>query len=269
MAGIDVIALIFESFGLMRAHYREVAFPLVALLLLSGAGNLGGSSFSRGFGSQNFQGSPSSSIASALSGAEALAAGLAGALLLAVLFALAVAFALAVLSMAVWYYVCEHFYAVLNKKKIARGWQSRLSRHLPKAFAMVLLEMVLLLAFAASVFACLLVAPSSWVAALVLFLLVLIFWLNAGFYLIPVWTYYVLDNLPFFESVSRSVALVRANIFHFAVFAAIFVLLNIGAMVGSLLACCFAFMAMPLLSVFVNLLSRVTLMKMKLAAEKK
>ena len=101
------------------------------------------------------------------------------------------------------------------------------------------------------------------------FLLVFIVWLNAGFYFIPVWAYYVLDDLPFFESIARSISLVKNNIVHFTVFATIFVLLNIGAMVGSLLTCCFAFITTPVLMVFVTFLWRLTLIKMKLAAENK
>jgi hypothetical protein len=268
MAKLDVIALIFDSFDLIRAHYREVAFPLVALLLLSGAGSFGGSSFSKGLDSRGWQDSTASGIANALSGSGALMAGLAGALLLIILFVIVVTLAIAVLSTAIWYYVCEHFYAILNKKKITLDWQSRMKRHLPKAFILALLEVVMIVVFAASLFACLFVVQTSWVAAAALFLLILIIGLNVGFYLIPVWVYYVLDNLPLFESISRSIMLVKNNVFHFAIFAAIFVLLTMGAFVGSLSACCFAFIVMPVLMVFVTLLSRVTLMKMKLAAEK-
>ncbi|MFA6214097.1 MAG: hypothetical protein WC717_02350 [Candidatus Micrarchaeia archaeon] len=266
---MDVISLIFESFWLIRKHFREVAVPLAALLLLSAAGYVGGSSLSNDFGGSSLQWDDVRSIPRALSSAEGLMAELAGTKLLAISIAAAVAFAMAVLSMAIWYYASEHFYAILHKEKITRNWQLRTKHHLSKSVVMALLDVAMTAAFAASVVGCLIVVQTSWVASAILFLLVLIVWLNAGFYLIPVWVYYVLDNLPFFESISRSIALVRCNVVHFTIFAIIFVLLNIGAMIGSLLTCCFAFLAMPVLMVFLTFLWRVTLMKIKMAAEKK
>ena len=267
MANIDVIALLFDSFELMRAHYHEVAVSLAALLLLSGAGYVGGSSVSNGFGSG--QGPSLSNIDNALSGEDGVMAELTGVLLFAISIVVAMAFAMAVLSMAIWYYVIEHFYAILNKTKIAHEWPLRMMRQLPKALVMALLDVVLLVAFADSIAVCLFVVQISWVAAAVLFLIVLIFWLNTGFYFVPVWAYYVLDNLSLFDAISRSIALVGGNSVPFTVFAMIFVILNIAALAGSMLAGGFAFISMPFLMVFITFLWRVTLIKMKMAADKR
>lgn len=271
MANIDVISLIFESFALIRAHYREVAFPLMALLLLSGAGSFGGSSFSDSFGTSGGGGqSPDSgsSIANSLTGSGDLANGLAGALLAILAVIIVMAFIMSVLDTAIWFYISEHFYALLCKKKVTKGWQERMKRHLPRAFVMALFEFLLFAAFAAAIIACIVIIKTSWVAALALMAVVFIIALCAGIYLIPVWVFYALDRRPFFESISRSVALVQGNFVHFAVFTAIFILLNIGATLGAIYACCFYFIALPLLATFMGLLSHITAIKMKLAIEK-
>ena len=271
MANIDVISLIFESFDFIRAHYREVAFPLMVLLLFSGAGNFGGSSFSKMFqppsdASQSaYQPSP---LENAMQAPDALSSYLVGSVLIIIAFIIAVAFVIAALSLSIWFYVSEHFYAVLNKKKISQDWQSRMKRHLPKAFVMAFFELVLFAAFACAIIACISLVYTSLVAAIALVAVVLVAGFAVGIYLIPAWTYYALDNRPFFESISRSFALVGGNKVHFAVFAAIFVLINLGALFSSFYACCFAFIVAPLLTLIVSLLSRVTLLKMKLAIEK-
>ena len=77
-----------------------------------------------------------------------------------------------------------------------------------------------------------------------------------------------MDRLPFFQSLGRSFSLVRRNFVHFLVFAIIFAMLGVGSVVASIYACCFSFILMPVLAVFFALLSRVTLLKMKLAVEK-
>jgi len=269
MANIDVISLIFESFDFIRKHYKEVAFPLAVLLLMSGAGHIGGSSLSNGF-SNSLDGSPGAPLlANALSGAESLEAGImAGTLLALFLFIIAVAVVMAVVSLSVWFYVCEHFYSILNRKKVSTDWQARMKRHILRALVMAIFEFAVFAAFAIAIIACISLVSTSWAAALSLMALVFIICACIGLYFIPVWMYYALDMRPFFESISCSISLVKGNFAHFAIFGAIFMFLNIGAMIGSFYACCFSFLAAPLLLTFVALLSRVTLIKMKLAIEK-
>jgi hypothetical protein len=270
MASIDVISLIFESFEFIRAHYKEVAFPLVVLLLLSGTGSYGGSSLSDMLGERQYRdgyGYEQGNLQNALSSSKSMIAYLAGMLAVVVAIAIAVAFVIAVISTSIWFYISEHFYTILKKRKITEEWQGRMKRHLPKAFILTLLEFFMFAAFAIAILACISFIPTSWFWAAVLLLIVVILGLNLGFYLIPLWMYYVLDNLPFFESLSRSAVLVFRNVLHFAIFAIIFVFLTIAALFGSFTACCFSFIIAPLLFVFISLLSRVTLIKMKLAIE--
>ena len=272
MANIDVISLIFESFELIKARYKEVAVPIMVLLIIAGAGHFGGSSLSDALGSQR-SGSlghyDSSPLSNAMSGSDALLAGLTGGVLLVVLaFVVAMAFAMAVLSMAIWFYMSEHFNAVLIKKKIAQDWQARMKRHIIKAFVMALFEFALIgSAILAGVGIALSYSTIGLIGAVVLFALLAIAFVCLGFFIIPAWMYYAIDNLPFFESISRSFSLVSGNITHFLVFAIIFAMLGIGSGLASIYACCFSFILAPILTVFFALLSRVTLLKMKLGIE--
>lgn len=271
MANIDVISLIFESFGLIRAHYKEVAFPLVVLLLLSGTGHIGGSSFSDVFGSEGSRSAgqdEGSEIANALFDSGGLSAELAGVILIVVAIVVVLAFALCALDMAIWFYISEHFQAILTKGKIAKEWQSRMSAHLPRAFFMTLFEFILLGAIIAAVVAIALSYQSLGLAlAIALFALVMLAFLCISVFIIPAWAYYAIDRLPFFTSLSRSFSLVRGNLAHFLVFAIIFLLLGMGSGAASVAACCFSFIVAPILTVFFALLSRVTLLKMKCAME--
>ncbi len=271
MADIDVISLIFESFDLVRARYKEVALPLMVLLLISGAGNFGGASLSDVMGSQGagtnyYDESP---IANALSDSGGLWAGLAGVIFIVLALLIAFAFAMAVVSLSIWYYASEHFYAILRRKKVSQNWQSRMARHFPRAIVMTIFEFFLFAAFAAATIACFAMVPASgWAVSIVLFAVVALVAISAMLFLIPAWAYYAMDCLPFFESLGRSVSLVRGNAMHFAIFAVIFIALNFGTVFASFYACCFSFLLMPILYVFFSLISRVTILKMKLAIEK-
>lgn len=273
MANIDVISLIFESFELIRARYKEVAVPLMVLLLISGAGHIGGSSLSDMFGSPrsgSFGQDGESPLANAMSAPGGLLDGLAGDVLLAlVAFVVALAFAFAVIILSVWFYISEHFHAVLIKKKITQGWQARIERHMVRAFVMALFEFALLGALVLCVVAIALAYPSiGLIGAMAVFALLAPVSICIGFFLIPAWMYYAIDRLPFFTSLSRSFSLVRGSMKHFLAFAVIFAMLGIGSAVASFYACCFSFIVSPVLAVFFALLSRVTLLKMKFSIER-
>lgn len=271
MADIDVIALIFESFALVRARYKDVAFPLMVLLLLSSAGNFGGTSLSDLAGhdeaaSDDYGASP---IASALSDSGEIWAGIAGLGLALLALLVAFAFAITMASLSIWFYTCEHFYAILRRKKAQGAWEQRMARHVPRAFVMALFEFFLFGAFAAAIIACFAAAPSAGIAAtLALFAATFLIAVFAALFIIPAWAYYAMDSLPFFTSIDRSITLVRGNLWHFIIYAAIFFLLNLGVAAASIYACCLSFIIVPLFAVFFGLTSKVTLLKMKLAIEK-
>lgn len=271
MANIDVISLIFESFELMRAHYKEVMFPLVVLLLLSGGGHIGGSSFSDLFGSKGGSSTSQATaapLANALSDPGGLSAGLMGVILIVVAIVVVLTFVLCTLEMSIWFYVSEHFQAILSKGKTAKEWKARMSAHLPRAFFMSLFEFALLGAFILAAAAIVLSYQSLGLAgAIALFALVVLAFLCISIFIIPAWIYYAIDRLPFFQSLSRSFSLVKGNLVHFLAFAIIFAMLGMGAGLASIAACCLSFIVAPIMAVFFGLLSRVTLLKMKNAME--
>jgi hypothetical protein len=271
MADIDVIALIFESFGLVRARYRDVAFPLMVLLLLSSAGNFGGSSLSDlasqgGAASGDYAASP---LASALSDSGGPWAGATGIALPLIALLVAFAFAITTASLSAWFYACEHFYAILRRKKAQGTWEQRMARHVPRAIVLALFEFFLFGAFAAAIIACFAAALSAGLpAAIALFAATMLLAMLAALFIIPAWAYYAMDSLPFFTSIDRSITLVRGNMAHFLIYAAIFFLLNLGVAAASVYACCLSFLIVPLFAVFFGLTARVTLLKMKLSIEK-
>ncbi len=284
MGKADVIQAIFDSFELIKLHWREVIIPLAILMLVSAAGGMGGSSFSNSFGGRGSSSSSSlldnSMITNAMSDAGSSFLALGGLLLAVVLAIVALAIVITVLDQALWFYVYEHFYSLLCKKKIRREWQERMIGHSLRAIALMVFWLALLaLIFALPVLqawnvissiqqlsvSSIVPVLSSIVAPLMLGFLVL---LVVGFLLTPLWIYYVMDGFGFFESVSKSLSLVAGNLGTFLIFALLFFLLHIGAAIVSFAACCFSFIVSPIASVFVALLSGVTLMKIKLQLEK-
>ncbi len=285
MAKFDVFTAIFESFELIKAHYKEVAVPLILLLLLSGAGHLGGSSLSNSFKSagSGYSGASSLGRAAASPIANALSAPLAmlsGFLLIIVAAAIVVVALLAILASATWFYVYEHFYAILRKKKITENWQPRMKRQALKSAVILVFWLVLLAAlFAIPVIIALgaFSAASSFssmigamVSVIIPFALAMLFLAVLGFLVMPLWVFYAMDNCGFFESLSKSVTLVSTNLGQFIVYFVIVVLLGIGEVMAASVAalCCLAWLVVPLLTVFFTLLTSITLMKMRLALAK-
>ena len=155
MAKIDVIQEIFDSFELIKAHYKEVIVPLIILLLIS-AGASGGSSLFRGSGSDSSYRSSSqlssdSLLANAMSssGIELALAALSGVLLALLLVIVVIAIVLALLHQTLWFYVWEHFHAIINKRKIAQDWQPRFKRLAVKAVVLGAFELAVLAVFEA------------------------------------------------------------------------------------------------------------------------
>ena len=281
MGKVDVIQEIFDSFGLIRKHYMEVIIPLILLLLVS-AGASGGSLFgSRG-------NSPLPSSFSASPAANAMADGgigtvllaLGGMLLVLVAIGIALVIIMVVLERALWFYVYEHFYSLIRKKKMTQAWQQRFKRLVIKtvvmdAFWFVILAIILALPLSMAwnaigslqepTFAGVIAALGPVVLAFIAALLALVV---LGFLLTPLWVFYVMDGLGFFKSISRSLSLVAGNLISFLLLGIIFGLLAIGSIYASLVVCCFSFIVAPILSVFIGLLWGVTLMKVKLKLEK-
>ena len=281
MGKVDVIEEIFGSFELIRQHYMEVIIPLILLLLLS-AGASGGSLFnSRGssYGSSSLTGS-STANAMVDGGISAAILALGGVLLALVVIGIVLVIILVVLHRTLWFYIYEHFYSLIRKKKIKQAWQQRCKRLALKALAIeafwlavaiIIFALPVLMAWNAisslqsptlsGVLAALGPVALAFIAAL-LALIVL------GFFLTLLWAYYAMDGCGFLSSVSRSFSLVGGNLGTFILLGIIFGLLAVGSIGASLVACCFSFIVSPVLTVFFGLLWGVTLLNVKVKLEK-
>ena len=288
MGKADVIQMIFDSAALVRAHYKEVALPLLVLLVLSGAGNFGGSSFSNssrlfsGLAEKDSSQLQNSLFAAPLSpnasiGSIVLAL---GAIVLVVALVFLVLFiAVYLLNEAVWLYVYEHFYAILRRKKLAAGWKARMKRLLAKVAVLQVFWLLATLAvfalpamhiwnsataikqFTFGSVLSLLGASLLAVAAGMLALFAI------GFVLLPLWIFYAMDGLGFIDSLGKSFTLVVGNAVPFLLYSFISALLWAGQIGVSLTSCCFGYLVVPLVHVFLTLVMGITLMKMKLALE--
>jgi len=282
MAPISVTKTIKESYDLILEHWKDVAAPLIILLLISGGGQFGGKSFSPGSlnsGSRDY--SPDSLATNAMTDMGPL---LAMGTIVFVLIGLVAVFVIimAILNQSTWFYTYEHFHMLLTKRKITEDWKPRMERHVLKAFFYELFNLVLVLVFIAVPIAIILLVPglfvldpaadimvklSSILPAIMIFVIFLFLLLALQFFLVPMWVYYAMDRLPLFESVGKAFSLVRDNLWLFVRFVGIFFSIGTAAAIGLIMLCCFSFILSPLVHVFLTLLSGVTLMKLKLAVE--
>jgi len=282
MGKVDVISAVFESFELIRAHYKEVALPIIVLILLSGAGGLGGQSISRGYSGSGK--SPLAGAALANSMADAGAGILAlGSLLVAIIALVAVAaLVFVVVSEATQLYIYEHFYAIMRKKKIKEKWTGRFGRLAGKSIVMLVFRLI--------VFGAVFIIPilQIWnfvsnlqtvsaegiigaiVSVAITLIASFIVMLAINFALAPLWVYYAMDGVGFFDSIGKSVRIVSGNFSAFFVLWFIFFLLDLGIVGVTALSacCCLSWIVAPILGVGVGLLYGVTLLKVKLAIEK-
>ncbi|MCX8195082.1 MAG: hypothetical protein N3G22_03195 [Candidatus Micrarchaeota archaeon] len=283
MANVDVVKTIKESFYLIQQHYQEVALPLIILVILATGGNLGSSLFSdgdSGSGLSDRKGgslAAGSLIANAMSSNELLALGglFVGVIVLVLLFF----FAIMILNQALYLYVYEHFYAIMRKMKITESWKQRMKRLSVKAFFLEIFWLLLFIAIFALPFLQLLnsigmlkeAGRSEVISALYLtFLLILLAVLvsiTVSFFLSPLWVFYAMDGMGFFESISRSVGMVASNLMTFLLFAVIFAALQIAGFIVSVVSCCFSYIVSPIIFVFLALLYGVSLMNIKLQIE--
>ncbi|MCX6769151.1 MAG: hypothetical protein NT051_00520, partial [Candidatus Micrarchaeota archaeon] len=159
MAKISVLETARESYEIIRAHWKEVIVPLLVIFLISGASSFG-SGFSRSFGnsysSQNTGHSSGSALASAMADSGALIATLGVFILVIIAVVIVVALILAILQQSLWFYVFEHFHALLTKRKISEEWKPRMKRQAGKStfylFFLWLVDLAIFIPFVAIAF---------------------------------------------------------------------------------------------------------------------
>jgi len=272
MGKADVVKEICESYELIKAHYREVLLPLFLIFVLQ-AGMSGGGSFGGRPSQGSYEAGPM--VAGAMN--DLLAIGLSGVFLAIMAVVIAVILVMSILQRALWFYVYEHFHALVLKNKIEEEWQSRMRRHGIRA--------LFFMAFWAILFVLVLVYPlinayslltsnpkEQWVSLLLPlalpFVAAITIYALLAFLLSPLWVYYAIDRKPFFESASRSFTLVLGNLGTFIVFSLVFFAMGVAGVLAAIATCCFAILTLPAITLFLSLLYGVSLMKIKLALEK-
>jgi len=281
MGKVDVIKEFYASIELIRENYKEVAVPIIILLLLSGGGSMGGSSFGNTFKSDRSS-SGSSLFSDSLFSNGLFESGL-GVLVLAIVAVVVLAaVGISILSESLWLYIYHFFHSLLNKKKIAEGWQARMKRLSVKATVLLFFWLAITLAvFAVPIWQIWSAFSSASITSLSDLLppfLSSVFWILAGiagmlfvcFFLAPLWVYYAMDNRGFFESVASSVSLVTGSLWAFLTLSLLFFGIGLcaAAITFGSFFCCLGWLVGPVLQVAAALTYGVTLMKVKLALEK-
>jgi len=281
MADVDVIESIKRSYKLLESHYKEVALPIIILLLINAGGTIGGSLMK---GGRSDSSSFSSYLSNAMDGAF-LFYYLAATTLVIIAIGAVFIVAMTVLYQAVYFYVCEHFYSIMRKNAIKESWQGRMKRLALKAFVLLVFWSILVaVIFALPVLSFFdsmgklaggagkLAGFGSLVEALMPSILLLLaaaaVLLVVHLFLLPLWVFYAMDGYGFFESISKSVDMVRGSIFTFFAFMLVFVALGVAGVVVSIASCCLSYIVSPIVTTFIGLLSGITLMDIVLQLKK-
>ena len=93
--------------------------------------------------------------------------------------------------------------------------------------------------------------------------------LAVGFLLSPLWIFYAMDGMGFFESMGKAVSLVVGTPLEFLIVGLVFGFLGVAGWGASVALCCFAWVISPIVEVFLIVLYGITLMKIKLGLEQK
>lgn len=301
MGKIDLIQTVFDSYALLKAHYREVAIPIIFLLIASGIGHMGGSGGGRGSSfsdKYDDSGSAGSSTANAfgslllvnaMGSLESMLGIGVVAIILLIIAMIVIGLVIYILNFAVQFYVFEHFYAILLQKKITGSWQERMTKHTLKVLVIQLFWLVVTVAlfalpafqiwssipllanaFQADTDSEMLSGLISVLSPVLVMLLIAGFaMLLIGFLLSPLFVYYAMEGRGFFESMGKAFSLVTGNLFEFLLISAAFGALGLAGWGASIALCCFAWIISPIIDVFLALMWGLTLMQMKLKLEAK
>jgi hypothetical protein len=271
MANADVIQVIRESYELIVARWREVALPLAIIFMINfivGLIRLFFDVFGSVADSASSPGFSAGMITNAMTESSAAIESLLAASLVVVLAVAAFIFIVSFIQEILWFYIYGHFYSVIKTSSAPKeGWQARMMRYAIKAVILGIVGMLAACAVAAVILIPLFLMPALSVLLFVLLVPLFLVLLVVCFLLMPFWVYYFMDNLGLIESVRRSFSLVSKNPVPFLAYIAVFFAISIAALIAAIFTCCFAFVTVPLIQIGLQLLSGVSLMKLKLALE--
>ncbi|MFA5929771.1 MAG: hypothetical protein WC861_02720 [Candidatus Micrarchaeia archaeon] len=265
MAKTDFFKAFNGSSKLLEANLKGIAIPLALIMLLSMATSLASFIFLQAsqFLSPFLFGGP-------LKSTDSL--GIGDAYWLAIAAVAMLCILVTWLTSALSLYIAQYFNAVMQKKKMPENWAGVIAGNMLRTLAMSLLIL--------AIFAVIFGFPAAMVylistqysgigiiiAGALLFLLAFLLYMAASFFLSPMWLYYAVDKNGFFQSIGKSISLVRGNLGSFFLLYAVFVAISFGAAMFSAV-CCFSFIISPVLMALVTALYQITMIRMKLDSE--
>jgi hypothetical protein len=267
MAITDFFRAINESSQLLEKNLRGIAVPLAVILLMSVASGLAGFLLS-----QAIQFLPFVSLAGQTP-KPMQDTGMADIFLFAFAALILLSMLVSWLTCAISLYIAQHFNSVMTKKKMPEGWVGVMAGNLFKSLAMFILMSAILAAISAipAVFLYFISTQLSGMAILAAgaaaILAIALLFSVASFFLSPLWIYYAIDKNGIFQSIGKSITLVRGNLSAFFLLYVVFVIISFGAAMFSSLLCCFSFVLSPLAMALVTMLYQITMMRIKLDSE--
>ena len=267
MTKTDFFKVLNESSQLLEKNLTGIAVPLAVILLISVALGLAGFLVSQAVQFLPFislaDETPNSMPDTSMSDILSLS------FVALILFSILVSW----LSSAISLYIAQYFNAVMKKKKMPEGWVGIIVSNMLKSLVVFVLLLIIFIAISA-VPAAILYSISTqysgvavFAACVVALMAIALLFAVVSFFLSPLWIYYVIDGNGIFQSVSKSVALVRENISVFFLLYAVFLVISFGAAMFSSALCCFSFVISPLVMALVTVLYQITMMRIKLDTE--
>jgi|GEM_PF-6613850 len=267
MAKTDFFKAFNESSKLLEKNLKGIAVPLAMIMLLSIASGVAGFFFS--------QAMPFLPIAAIAGQAQQSTDDIGIGGIFWLLFAVLILLSILVtwLTSALSLYIAQYFSAVMAKSKMPGNWMGLIAGNLFKTLVMFII-MGAIFAVIFGIPAAVIYAMSSQFSGVVLlavcavmFLAALLLFAVASFFLSPLWIYYAVDRNGIFQSIGKSISLVKGNLSSFFLLYVVFVAISFGAAMFSAVLCCFSFFISPIIMALVTALYQITMMRLKLDSE--
>jgi len=267
MAKTDFFKALNESSQLLEKNLQGIAVPLAAILLISIASGLAGFLISQAVPFLPF-------ISLADKTPKSMQdTGISDIFLLSFAALIILSILVSWLSSAISLYIAQYFNAVMTKKKMPEDWVGVIVSNMLKSLVVFVLLSIIFIAISAVPAAITYLISTQYsgvavlVAGVVALLVVTLLFAVVSFFLSPLWIYYVVDGNGIFQSIGKSVALVRENISAFFLLYAVFLVISFGAAMFSSVVCCFSFVISPIVMTLVTILYQITMMRIKMDSE--
>ena len=267
MAKTDFFKALNDSSKLLEANLQGIAVPLAVIMLLSVASGLAGFLIS-----QATQFLP---FVSLMGQTPKSTNDLGFGDIFWVLFAVLILLSILVtwLTSALSLYIAQYFNCVMTKKKMTENWVGIMAGNMLKSLVVSVLMLAIFVVIFGVPAALLYFISTQYtgigllVAGAGMFLLAILLYGAASFFLAPLWLYYAVDRNGIFSSIGKSIALVKGNLASFFLLYVVFVAISMGAVMASAALCCISFFVSPIVMALVTALYQITMIRLKLDSE--